>query len=99
MAQAKRAPMMGRRDDSATVGQMAKDAGAAPKRVDGVSKLSDGRLKMVGVPHDAKIGMVIPRSLSDAWAAEAKAQGRSKTDLFEDMMLTYLKKHGWEIGG
>lgn len=73
---------------------------AAPARVvHGVSRLSRGQLKMVGVPHRAAVSMVIPEELKEAWNAEARAQGRSKTDLFEDVLLRYLRSKGWKLEG
>lgn len=98
MATNKQAPKLGRRDDSATVDRMAAEAGAAPRKIDGVYEMRDGRLKMIGARHDAKVGLAIPRALSEAWAAEAKTNGITKTDLFEDLMLRHLKKSGWKLG-
>lgn len=98
MATKKQTPKLGRRDDSATVDRMAAEVGAVPKKIDGVYEMKDGRLKMIGAKHDAKVGLAIPRVLSEAWAAEAKTKGITKTDLFEDLMLRYLKKSGWKLG-
>lgn len=97
MTTKRQAPKLGRRDDSATVDRMAAEVGAAPKKIDGVYEMKDGRLKMIGARHDAKVGLAIPRALSEAWATEAKAKGITKTDLFEDLMLRYLRKSGWKL--
>ena len=77
---------------------LAAEAGEAPKEVHGVVRLSDGRMKLVGVPHDYRVGMAIPRRLADAWGREAAERGITKTDLFEEIMLTWLRRNGWKIG-
>lgn len=71
---------------------------ATGRRIPGVSRLAGGRLKMVGAAHDKRVGMVLPHELAEAWAAQAEAEGVSKTDLFEDMLLRHLKRKGWELG-
>ncbi len=77
---------------------IAQEAGASPRVLHDVYKLSDGRLKMIGVRHDARMGLVIPRTLADALTQAAQDRGITKTDLFEALVLEYLKKNGWEIG-
>ena len=94
----KRQPKLSVPAPSRAAAALAGEAGAAPKAIHDVSKLSDGRLKLVGVPHDTRVGMVVPERLANAWAQAARERGITKTDLFEEMLFDYLKRHGWTVG-
>lgn len=95
---AKRQPKLSTPAPSRAAASLAEEAGAAPKAIHDVSRLSDGRLKLVGIPHDTRVGMVVPERVASAWAQAARERGITKTDLFEEMLFDYLKKHGWTIG-